>query len=116
MLKRRIVMLEPLSESGSMIALTREPSGRARIDHRRRFVDAPSERRDDPFDNGAQMTLVLEGSIGQHDFAATLDVNHVGTVHHDFRDAFVAHEIFEGTEAELLVDYLLLQVGALFQV
>ena len=59
LLKRRIVMLEPLSESGSMIAFTREPSGKTRVDHRRRFVDASTERCDDAFDDRAQMAFVF---------------------------------------------------------
>ena len=48
-----------------MIALTREPSGKARVDHRRGFVDAPAERRDDAFDDHPQVPVVVKASCSE---------------------------------------------------
>ena len=55
----RTVMTGPTSDSGSMMALTREPSGQAGVDARARLVDPPAERGDDPLDD-AQDVLVVE--------------------------------------------------------
>ena len=59
----RIVMHEPRSASGRMTALTREPSLQARVDERRRLVDAAAERRDDALDDGAHALVVGEARV-----------------------------------------------------
>ena len=47
-----------------MMALTREPSGQARVDHRARLVDAAADRADDALDDLHQVPVVLEDDVG----------------------------------------------------
>jgi hypothetical protein len=111
--KRRIVRVAPSSEIGSMIALTREPSGKRAST----IGEASSMRRP----SGAMMRSMIvrrwRSSLKRRslnvELAAALDVDRVRAVDHDFRDGRVAHQVFERPEAERFVDDLLLQLGAL---
>ena len=60
----RIVRSGPESESGAMIAFTRDPS-EARVDHRRRLVDASPDLRHDLVDDAAQVRLVVKLPSGR---------------------------------------------------
>jgi len=77
--------------------------GQARIDHRRRFIDAPADSRDDPVDDQHQMLVILEGHVGRVQLAEFFDVNLVVAVDQDVSDGVVAKERLEWSEAEQLV-------------
>ena len=47
----------------------------SRIDHRRRLVDAPTDRRDDAVDDVHQVRVVVEAHLGQFELAVALDVD-----------------------------------------
>ena len=44
--------------------------------------------------------IILELYIGECQFTFFLDINHIGAVDHDFRDAFVFEQRFERAETE----------------
>ncbi len=71
----RIVMTGPTSESGGMIALTREPSVRRASTIGLRLVDAAADRGDDPIDDPHDMVVVLEDDVRQLQLAGALDVD-----------------------------------------
>src|SRR6267154_5661636 len=77
--------------------------GQARIDHRRRFIDAPADSRDYSVDDQHQMLVVLERNVGGVQLAKLFDVNLVVAVDEDVGDGVVAKERLERTEAEQLV-------------
>ena len=84
--KRRIETAGPSSASGGMIALTREPSGEARVHHRAALVDAPADRADDALDDLHQVPVVLEDDVGLLEHAVALDVHLIVPVDEDVRD------------------------------
>ena len=55
-----------------------------RIDQRVVGIDVPSQRRDDPLDDPANMRVILEFDVRLDHFAAALDINAIGAVHHHF--------------------------------
>ena len=73
--KRRIESSGPSTASGGMIALTREPSGQARVDHRRAVVDAAADAADDAVDDAQQVLVVLERRRVLLELAVALDVD-----------------------------------------
>ena len=60
----------PSSASGGMIALTRLPSGRPRVDHRRGLVDPAADPAGDPLDDWPAGALVDELDVGSFQPAA----------------------------------------------
>ena len=103
----RMVMTGPTRLSGGMMALTREPSIEARVDHRARLVDAPADGRDDAVDDAHHVVVVLERDVGQLELAGALDVDLARAVDHDLGDALVAQQRLERAEADDLVGDLL---------
>ena len=87
-----------------MIALTREPSGEARVDHRRAVVDAAADAADDAVDDAHQVLVVLERRRQPFELAAALDVDVLVGVDQDVADRRVAQQRLERPEAEDLVD------------
>ena len=62
-------MTGPMSESGGMMALTREPSGRRASTRGLGLVDAPAERGDDAVDDPEDVLVVEEGDVDPLDLA-----------------------------------------------
>ena len=60
--------------------------GKAGVDHRVRFVDAPADLAHDLVDDAAHVDLVDEAHADLLDAARALDVDAVRAVHHDFGD------------------------------
>ncbi len=90
----------PLIASGSMMALTREPSRRRASTSGWLAVDAPAERRHDPLDHGDRR-LFRGKRLRDADHApVALDVNLRRRDHHDFRDARAPQQVLQRTEAE----------------
>jgi hypothetical protein len=81
--------------------------GQAGVDHRRRLVDAPADRGDDPVDDAHDVVVVLEDDVRQLQLARSLDVDLARAVDHDFRDGVITEERLEGPEADDLVGDLL---------
>ena len=102
--KRRIESSGPSTASGGMIALTREPSGEARVDHRRAVVDATADAADDAVDDAHQVLVVLERRRQPVELAAALDVDVLVGVDQDVADRRIAQQRFERPEPEDLVD------------
>ena len=98
-----------------MTALTREPSGEPRVDHRRRLVDAPAERRDDALDDARSTcsSSVKNCASVSSSLPVALDVDAVGAVDHDLGDRGVVEEALERPEAQRLVDDLADELVAL---
>ena len=109
----RIVITGPTSDSGGMIALTREPSVRRASTIGRRLVDAAADRGDDPVDDPHDVVVVLEDDVRQLELAGPLDVDLARAVDHDLRDRLVAQERLERPEADDLVGDLLEHPDAL---
>jgi len=78
----------------------------ARVHHRARFVDAPSDHADDPFDDPQQVRVVLEDDVGFLEAAVALDVDLVVAVHQDVRDLRIGEQRLEWTQAEDLVEHV----------
>ena len=87
-----------------MIALTREPSAQARVDHRRAVVDAPADAADDAVDDAHQVLVVLERRRQPVQLAAALDVDVLIGVDQDVADRRIAQQRLERPEPEDLVD------------
>ena len=102
----RIVRSGPESDSGAMIALTRDAVGEARVDHRRRLVDAPADLRHDLVDDAAQVRLVREADGRLVELAAALDPDVVRAVAHDLGDRLVREQTLERPVAEDVVEDL----------
>ena len=103
----RTVMTGPTSDSGSMTALTREPSGRRASTRGLDLVDAAAERGDDPVDDPQDVLVVEEVRVDPLDLAAALDVEVVRAVDHDLGDRLVGEQRLERSEARDLADQLL---------
>ena len=87
--------------------------GQAGVDHRRRLVDAATDRGDDPVDDPHDVVVVLEDDVRELELAGPLDVDLARAVDHDFRDRLVAQERLERPEADDLVGDLLEHPDAL---
>ena len=85
----------------------------AGVDHRRRLVDAPADRRDDALDDAHHVIVVLERHVGQLDLAAALDVHLARAVDHHLSDRLVAQQRLQRAEADDLVGDLLEHAGPL---
>ena len=88
--------------------------GRAGVHHRRRFVDAPADLRDDLVDDPQQVPVVAERDTGQFEQAFALDVDLLVAVDQDVGDGRVLQQRLERAEAEdfvqnLVGDLLLLE-------
>jgi hypothetical protein len=92
-----------------MIAFTRLPSGRPRVDHRARLVDAAADAADDAVDDLPQVLVVAELHVRQLDAARALDVDAVGAVDEDVADRLVLQQRLERAEAERLVHHVVHQ-------
>ena len=86
--------------------------GQARVDHRRRLVDAPPDLGDDAVDDPQQVGVVEEGRLGLLDPAGPLDVDLVGAVDHHVGDARVLEVGLQRPVAEDVVGDLALELGA----
>ena len=109
----RTVMTGPISDSGSMMALTREPSGSRASTRGLDCVDPPAERGDDPVDDPQDVLVVEEDGVDPQDLAAPLDVEVVRAVDHDLGDRLVGEQRLERPEAADLADELVDQARAL---
>ena len=78
-----------------MMAFTREPSSKACIDHRARFIDAPSDGAHNTLDDLVKMAVVLEDDIRLLEPAFALDVHQIETVHQDVGDRRVGQQALE---------------------
>ena len=87
--------------------------GQARVDHRRRLVDAPADLRDDLVDDAHHVRVVDEADVGPLELAAALDVDPVGRVDHDLRDGVVAQQRLDRPVAEDVVGELADELAAL---
>src|SRR5262245_28623716 len=87
--------------------------GQAGVDHRRRLVDAATDRGDDPVDDPHDVVVVLEDDVRELELAGPLDVDLARSVDHDFRDRLVAEEGLQRAEADDLVRDLLEHPDAL---
>ena len=87
--------------------------GQACIDHRRRLVNAASDRSDDPIDDAHDVVVVLEDDVRELEAAAALDVDLARAVDHDLRDRLVAEQRLQRTETDDLVGDLLEHPDAL---
>src|SRR5262245_24071132 len=87
--------------------------GEAGVDHRRRLVDAATDRGDDPVDDAHDVVVVLEDDVRELELAGPLDVDLARPVDHDFRDRLVAEEGLQRAEADDLVGDLLEHPDAL---
>ena len=78
--------------------------GEARVDVRRRLVDAPAERGDDALDDAHDVQIVAEAVRRDVNNTVALVVNLVWGVDHDFGDRRVVQERLNGPIADGLVD------------
>ena len=69
-----------------MIALTREPSGKTRIHHRRRLVHSAADARDDAVDDLQQVTIVAERCVCPRKKAAFFNEHVVLVIDQDVGD------------------------------
>ena len=99
----RIVSSGPESESGGMIAFTRDPSGRRASTSGRRLVDPSSDLADHLRDDPAQVRRVGEGQCGLRQQAGPLDPDVLRTVDHDLRHRRVGEQALERPVAEDVV-------------
>ena len=79
------------------------PVGEARVHHRRRFVHATADLRDDLVDDAHDVRVVDERRVRRLELARPLDVHLVGAVDHDLRHGFVTEEGLERAVAENVV-------------
>ena len=108
-----MVRTGPTSESGGMIALTREPSGRRAST----IGEASSQRRP----SGAMIRSMIRRTwsssskrdVGLLELAVALDPDLVGPVDHDLGDRLVAQERLDRAEGEQLGDDRFEQAGPL---
>ena len=75
----------------------------ARVDHRRRLVDAPADLGDDLVDDPAQVRLVVEADVRLVEAALALDPDVVRAVDHDLGHAVVGEQPLERAVAERVV-------------
>jgi hypothetical protein len=87
--------------------------GQAGVDHRRRLVDAATDRGDDPVDDAHDVVVVLEDDVRQLQLAGALDVDLARAVDHDLGDRLVTQERLQRPEADDLVRDLLEHPDAL---
>ena len=103
-LNLRMVMHGPLSASGGMMALTREPSLRrastSGLDSSMRRPMGATMRSMTP----STAWLRREDLLGEANLALLLDVDLVGVVHHDLADVVISEERLERPQPERLVE------------
>ena len=75
----------------------------ARVDHRRRLVDAPADLRDHPIDDPPEVRVVREADRRLVEAALTLDPDLARPVDHDLRDRVVGEQALERPVAEDVV-------------
>ena len=78
--------------------------GETRVDHRRRFVDAPADRRDDLLDDPQQVLLVLEPHGARLEHSEAFDEDAVVAVDQDIGDRWILEQRLERTKAEEFVE------------
>ena len=93
----------PSSDSGGMMALTREPSGRRASTIGDRLVDAATDSADDAVDDLAQVDVVAEAAVGPVQLARALHVDVLVVVDQDVGDRRVVQQRFQRAVAEHLV-------------
>ena len=99
----RIVRSGPESESGRDDRVDARPVRQARVDHRRRLVDAAPDLGDHAVDDAAQVRVVAEAHGRLVEAALTLDPDLTRAVDHDLRDRVVGQEPLERPVAEDVV-------------
>jgi hypothetical protein len=67
----------------------------------------PSDRADDPFDYPRKVFRITKGVTRVLQAPRALDINPIGTIHHDLRHAVVPKQGFQRPKPEHLVDNLL---------
>src|SRR5690606_38969288 len=80
-----------------------------RVGERRGLVDAAADLVDDTLRDLEQVLLVPELDRRELQLALLLDISLVGAIDHNIGDVGVVEQLFEGTEAEQLVDQHLLE-------
>ena len=78
--------------------------GQAGIHHRRRFIDAPPDSRDDAIDDLHQVGVVFEAETRRFELAGTFHVDLVVTVDQDVGDGRIFEQWFQRTQAEDFVE------------
>ncbi len=76
----------------------------ARVDHRRRLIDAAADAADDPVDDLHQLLVALERHRAQRQLAVLLDVDLLVAVDHDFGDVLAREQLLERSETEHVID------------
>ena len=85
-----------------------------RIDHGRGFIDAPSDRRDDPVDDAQEVRFILEMDLGLLQLPEALDVAALVRVDENVGDRRVLQQRLERTIAGHLGDDLVRESVELF--
>ena len=112
----RIVSVGPVSASGGMIALTREPSGRRASTIGEASSMRRPMRRDDLVDDPQQVLRRRRSRRSVRvELAVALDVDRVRAVDHDLADGVVAQERLERPVAEDVVGDLAGDLRALLR-
>src|SRR5258708_7565209 len=78
----------------------------ARVYHRRRFIDAPSDGRYDLIDDVHQVSIVLEHDVAFFKNARALNVDLLGPVDKNVIDRWILEKWLERTEAENFIHHL----------
>ena len=88
----------------------------ARIDKRRRFIDATANPRDDPGRHVHDVVVVAKAHARQFQLAAPFDVDLPGAVDHDVRHGLVLDQRFEGPKPKHIGDQRLDELALLEKV
>ena len=70
----------------------------AGVHQRRCFIDMAAQWRHNLFDDGHEMSVVVELRLRQRQLAAALHINFLRPIDHDFGDRFIFQERFDGTK------------------
>ncbi len=76
------------------------PVGQPRVDKRRREIDPPPERRDEPLDDDKDLLLARESDRGLLEASVAFDPDAAQTIDHDLTDANVAQQRRERSKPE----------------
>ena len=98
-------MTGPTSESGRMMALTREPSGRRASTRGLVSSMCRPSGREDAVDDVEDVLIVAEGDVDLLDAAGALDVDALGAIDHDLGDGLVGQQRLDGPEARHLLEH-----------
>ena len=76
----------------------------ARVDERRRFVDAAPDLRHDARRDAHNVGVVAEDDVGELELALALDIDLVRAVHHDVGDAVIGEKLLERPQPQHVVE------------